>query len=117
MKGFEIYENAMGQYKAVKVGFSWPGFFFGGLWALFAKLWKVAGFIFGGLFALGMCLSGLSAESLDVVSNVINLGVAAFIGFQGNSWISSSLIAHGYELKGNVVAANKDAAIASYMRS
>jgi hypothetical protein len=29
MKSFNVYQSALGQYQAVKVGFSWPGFFFG----------------------------------------------------------------------------------------
>jgi hypothetical protein len=107
----------MGEYKAVKVGYSWPGFFFGALWALFAKLWKVAGIIIIGSFVLGMVLSGLPVETLDVVSNLLGLGISILVGFMGNSWIDGDLTSRGFELRDNVMAPNKDAAIALYLKS
>jgi uncharacterized protein YacL len=84
---------------------------------LFAKLWKVAGLIFAGLFIAGMCCAGLSAEASNAISNILTLAVSVFIGYQGNSWVESSLISRGYLLKDNVIAANKDAAIAEAMRA
>jgi len=38
MKIYEVYQHPVKGYAAVKIGFSWPGFFFGIIWALIKKL-------------------------------------------------------------------------------
>ncbi|WP_226912943.1 hypothetical protein [Halomonas sp. 3D7M] len=37
MKEFKIYMHPAGMHEAVKQGWSWPGFFFGPIWALVKK--------------------------------------------------------------------------------
>ena len=37
MKTYKIFKNPTGQYEAVKQGWSWPAFFFGGIWACVKK--------------------------------------------------------------------------------
>ena len=39
MKTYKIFKNPTGQYEAVKQGWSWPAFFFGGIWACVKKIW------------------------------------------------------------------------------
>ena len=42
MKTFKVYEHEIYGYEAVKQGFSWPALFFGFIWALVKKLWKIS---------------------------------------------------------------------------
>ena len=44
---YRVYKNPQNIYKAVKVGWSHPAFFFGFFWCLAKKLWVYAGIIFG----------------------------------------------------------------------
>lgn len=37
MKTYKIFKNPTGQYEAVKQGWSWPAFLFGGIWACVKK--------------------------------------------------------------------------------
>ena len=39
MKTYKIFKNPTGQYEAVKQGWSWPAFFFAGIWACVKKMW------------------------------------------------------------------------------
>jgi hypothetical protein len=41
LKDFKIYENPFGDQEAVKQGWSWPAFIFGGFWALWKNLWLI----------------------------------------------------------------------------
>ena len=53
MKVFTVYKHESKFYEAVKVGFSWPAFIFGGWWML------VKGFIFVLIFYIGsICING-----------------------------------------------------------
>jgi len=39
VKTFNIYHHPIHGYEAVKVGFSWPAFFFAFIWMLLKRLW------------------------------------------------------------------------------
>ena len=39
MKVYKIFKDSIGQYEAVKQGWSWPAFFFEGIWACVKKIW------------------------------------------------------------------------------
>ena len=43
MKTFNVYKHPTQGIEAVKIGFSWPAFFFGIIWMLVKKLWGLAG--------------------------------------------------------------------------
>jgi hypothetical protein len=42
MKTFKVFRHPTLGFQAVKEGFSWPGFFFGPIWAFAKKLWGYA---------------------------------------------------------------------------
>jgi hypothetical protein len=46
MKTFNVFKHPDKGFEAVKVGFSWPAFFFGILWMIAKKLWALAGLYF-----------------------------------------------------------------------
>ena len=39
MKTFQIYKHPISDIEAIKVGFSFPAFFFGWIWMFLKKLW------------------------------------------------------------------------------
>lgn len=54
MRTFRVYAHPTRGSEAVKVGFSWPAFWFGGFWMLAKKLWGYAIAWFSLWFVLSM---------------------------------------------------------------
>ncbi len=78
----------------VKEGFSWPGFFFTVVWALWSRLWLPAA-IFLAIEILWM----LAVEWFELhpaIGSIISLGLAAAIGFVANDLRRSDLFRRGY---------------------
>ncbi len=117
MKTFNIYANPQKQYKAVKIGWSWPGFFFCIVWALIKQMWAVAGILFAVFFVIGMLTAGMPEDVSNGLLNILSLGASLLVGFQGNNWVRANLLSRGYELIDTVTATNKEAAIALFLRS
>jgi len=120
VKQFKIYENPQGNFEAVKIGFCWPGFFFGAIWALFCKMWKLGLGIMGVAVLLGFIGSGVSieaAKTVELITNLFSIGVSFALGFKGNELREGDLLSKGYELKGTELFGNKDGAIAQYIKS
>lgn len=129
MKNYKIFKHQDGRIEAVKQGWSWPGFFFGLIWALVKKLWNVAGALVAVMIAFWVISFALipnpndytsyyefeqamSAFNVwDKISTVISLIIAIFIGSKGNSFRESNLLKNGYVLIGTAIAANPDMAI------
>ena len=116
MKVFTVYKHESKGYEAVKVGFSWPAFIFGGWWML------VKGFIFVLIFYIAVyVLMAIYYNDLDMNAPynandffvfVISLILWFYPGFYGNSWLNKKYRNKGYtELKA-IPASSKEAAIA-----
>jgi hypothetical protein len=95
----------------VKRGFSWPGFFFGCIWALSRQLWWQ-----GGLLVLFSVLWGAVTLGGAVGSAVFRVFLyllySVFVGFKGNSWRARNLEARGYLLLGAINARDPQDALA-----
>lgn len=134
MKFYKVYQHQDGRTEAVKQGWSWPGFLFGMIWALCKKLWAVAGIIFAICLVIGVVSFMLepnpydyastyqyydamrSVQIWDIVTNIISLGIAVFLGVKGNSLRETNLISRGYTFIGSVTAVNPDMAIAEAIK-
>ena len=117
MKNFAIYQNPMGQRKAVKMGFSWPAFFFNIFWALFKKLWLVFAISIILLLVSGMILGvSFPAEDADAISTFFGLVVAIIYGAYGNRWHIKDLNRRGYEDVGQCTGSNPEGAIAAHVK-
>ena len=118
MKQFKVYENPLGNYEAVKQGWSWVAFFFTAIWAMIAKMWGLGIGILVGMFILGMIIgaSGTIFQGGEALINIVGIVVGMVFGINGNKWRESSLSGRGYELKDTVTAANKEGAIALYVK-
>ncbi|QEY25047.1 DUF2628 domain-containing protein [Neisseria animalis] len=123
MKQYKIYENeATKKIEAVKIGWSWPGFFFGLIWALVKKLWAVA----IGLLVLQIINLLLSAmleagdnDVLIIISSIFflltSIVIPIIIGVQGNSWREKKLISRGFVYKDVINAGTPEGALSFYM--
>lgn len=132
MKNYNIYKHSDGKIEAVKQGWSWPAFFFGGIWALIKQLWMVAGLIFAYAIISSIIIQSVTpsydyyeysgedlsqAFLLQNISLLIQLGIAIFLGVKGNTLREANLIKRGYECIGNINAVNPDSAISDALKN
>jgi hypothetical protein len=102
--------------EAVKIGFSWPAFFFSSIWALFCKLWLIGlGTIAASILLTRILESGTSGTSNELTFNLISIAVSVFFGMQGNAWRAADLHTRGFEEQALVDAKNKESAIAQFL--
>lgn len=133
MKFYKIYKHPSGKLEAVKVGWSWPAFFFNFIWALIKKLWLVA----FALIILHIVLGGINLAVIPSIRDyptiyayelaldlfykehwlfnsfmwLMSIGMAAIMGLKGNMFREHKLINLNCQLVTSVHAANPDAAI------
>ena len=115
MKYFDVFEHPMRGIKAIKHGFSWPGFFFGGFWALFHQLWLAALLLFVGVSIAIPVLSMIFRSTLQTWV-LLWLAIWVFVGFAGNDWRRVNLPKRGFTYVGTEQADTPDAAIAKVIR-
>jgi len=119
VKTFEVYKHPTLGFEAVKVGFSWPAFFFGFIWMLVSKLWGKAGLWFG-LYMIAAIVEAVTDTATDeglqaIVYLLLTAGyfaLALIPAFQGNAWRIANLQSRGFSLVNTLQAETKDAAIA-----
>src|SRR5215475_1597043 len=110
-RSFEIFKSAEGDLRAVKRGFSWPGFFFAWIWALLGRLWLIGIVLFILFSILSLIRLALSWEGTFIVF-LASLAIQIAVGLKGNSWKSRSLRDHGYLYLGTIEARNPADAVA-----
>lgn len=115
MKTFAIYSKPNSEKVAIKVGISWPAFFFGGFWAFYKRMW-------GMMFAY--IAIALSSGIIDMVveetpdNEVVGLicylaliAVSVWMSLRANEWVEDKLERKGYSYEGKVEASNRSRAI------
>ena len=112
MKVFTVYKHQTKGYVAVKVGFSWPAFFFSGFWMI------GKGFLFLSIFYL-IAIPAINIYLYDGPQTpnewfIAFIGVILWFypGFYGNSWLHKKYINKGYTEVKAIPATSKEAAIA-----
>ena len=112
MKVFTVYKHPTKGYAAVKVGFSWPAFFFSGFWMI------GKGFLFLSIFYL-IAIPAINIYLYDGPQTpnewfIAFIGVLLWFypGFYGNSWLNKKYINKGYTGAKAIPATSKEAAIA-----
>lgn len=129
MKNYKIFKHQDGRIEAVKQGWSWPGFFFGIIWALIKKLWGLVGILVVVMVVFGVVDFTMAPNPNDyndyyqlqeaissynmwsMASNVISIIIAIIIGIKGNDLREKNLLSKGYVLINTIFAANPDMAI------
>jgi len=93
-------------------GFSWGAFFFTLLWALWHRLWVIAGLLFLVFAGLSLVLSLQLAD--PVVVSVIQFGLGLLLGFEAHHLRIWSLERTGYRQVAFITAGNREAAELTY---
>src|SRR5579871_5103138 len=100
---YKVFKHPDHGFKAVKEGFSWPGFFLNFIWALSAQLWLASGILLA--IAVGIFFLVRGMTSADVgIPILVGLAVAGITGWNGNTWKTRNLYDHGYALLGRMHA-------------
>lgn len=117
MKQYKVFKHPSGDIEAVKIGWSWPAFFFDAIWALVKKQWALGVTAFICFFALGFVLGGSGAgPSIDAIVNIPGFIFKIICGANGNSWREKNLISRGYVQVDLVTAANPESAVAQCLQ-
>ena len=110
MKKFCILEHPTLGFRAVKIGFSWPGFFLLGVWMIYHKLWLHL----LGLVVVNLCIAAFQIS--EEISMIVQFAIMLFIGYNGNRWLVMKWLKKGYEAKGLVFATSKEHAITKFVK-
>lgn len=95
-----LYFNPRRGVVSVKLGFCWPAFFFGSLWAMVHHMWvPYALMLLSAELVFGLLL-GIAQASHDpafiAVTLLAGLAMALVRGHLGNRWYAASLRQRGY---------------------
>ena len=110
MKTFEVFHHSTEGYAAVKVGVSFPAFFFDWMWACYVRLWSWA----GGLLVFSLAI-GVLGGALEDLYLPLWLGYVIF-----KAWFAwkkayvlrrDDLVARGYALVRSVKASGRRQAL------
>ena len=88
----------------VKDGFSWPAFFFTGIWALWHRLWLFALIVFASGFAVGFASDFLDLDPLTDAA--VGLAWAVLVGYEANDARRRALARRDFDLKDIVLGQN-----------
>ena len=112
MTQYKIFKNPLGQMEAIKQGWSWPGFVFGPIWALFKKMWALGiGTLVGGII-----LISILEAILGNIGNGLGAGISVMFGMYGNKWREGNLKYRGYDEVSTIIGSNPEGAVATYLK-
>ncbi|MFK4017349.1 DUF2628 domain-containing protein [Cobetia marina] len=115
MASFRILTHPEHGTRAVKIGWSWPAFFFGLFWALYKRMWLLAASLFGFIVLSSVFIPATMEGQL--ISNVLFLGLNLTISMKGNQWYASLLETQGFTQQAQVEARNPGDALAVHANS
>ncbi len=92
----------------VKEGFSWPAFFFSVLWALWHRLWLVAGLFFLVQVAVSLVLAVWKPD--PVSASAVSVGAALIVAYVANDLRRWTLGRRGFVETAVVAADGRDGA-------
>jgi uncharacterized protein DUF2628 len=112
---FEIFKHPIRGYRAVKSGFSWPGFLFTLLWALTRQMWFVGAALLSVHVAL-VAFWWLAFRGDAFAGGLLSLVFCLVVGFKGNSWRAKWMEARGFEYVCAVSAGSGRSALAKLVQ-
>jgi hypothetical protein len=120
IRTFKVFKHPTLGYHAVKVGFSWPGLFFSGIWLLLKRLWGYALVFLSITMVLSFVEAGFEKEE-NIAGMILTLwleiGMYIFVGVKGNDWYADSLLKREFELIDTVEAETPGSAIDKYIKA
>jgi hypothetical protein len=114
MQQYNIYKHPAGMTEAVKLGWSWPAFFFPLIWALIKKLWGIVWSILGISVFLAIVIGDPAA--IFGLNMIISVVASVILGMKGNSWREKNLTTRGFEKADTVSAATPEGAVALHLK-
>ncbi len=117
---FKVFRHSVAGYRAVKVGFSWPGLLFSGVWLLLKRLWGHALIFLSITLFFSLIEAGFEKEENTagmLLMLWLEIGLYIIVGVKGNQWYADSLLRREFELIGIVEAETPDAAIEKHMKA
>lgn len=115
MASFCILTHPEHKTRVVKIGWSWPAFFFGLFWALYKRMWLLAASLFGFIVLSSVFIP--ATEGGELISNVLFIGLNLTISMKGNQWYASLLETQGFNREAQVEARNPNHALAVHANS
>lgn len=99
MSRYHVWRNPSGSTQIVKVGWSWPAFLFGGLWALYKRMTLLG----VGMLLLAWILNTLAVLAFGEGEEDVGLLISASLfgiifGANGNTWREKYLTVRGFTL-------------------
>ncbi|MFM2310296.1 MAG: hypothetical protein RLY87_2418 [Chloroflexota bacterium] len=117
MKRFRILSHPVFPSVAIKIGWSWLGFFFGYFWLLYHKIWSYGFGIPVLSFIIGSGIDLVASPPINVIlGSLLGFCVTVFIGVQGHELRIENLLSRGYTFQANVEATNSEHALAIFMQ-
>ena len=111
MKTFKVFKHPELGYRAVKIGFSWPGFLFAVIWLLLKKLWGHTLIVVSSIILLTLIELFFNNTQTSLMVILLEFGVYFFVGVNGNEWRAANLRERGFELIDTLQAETPAAAI------
>lgn len=115
-----LFWRPSGELVAVKEGWCWPAFLYGGLWALHQRLWAVA----GGYAAVILACIVIEAEIVEfgpvlrIWVTLLGFAAAVVLGMCGNDLRGDRLLKMGYRRARKMVhATSAKQAVQTYLAS
>lgn len=109
MKAYKVYKHPVKGYKAIKQGFSWPGFFLAFFWAFYKRLWLIGTVLL--IIAIVSYPYKAYPLGLRAVLELFQIGMSIYVGKHGNKWREHSLKDRGFRFQREVTAKTGDAAV------
>ena len=99
------YRHARHGIAKVKLGFSWPAFFFGALWAAAKRMWFPEFLLLlvaeAGLWLVTGVAGANQNGAIALLGLAANVAFAVICGRRGNRWLAASLLRRGYQVQGS----------------
>lgn len=117
MSKYSVYKHPVNGFEAIKVGFTWPGFFLTWIWAYTKQLWVQGSILLVSvMLANSFVLWGLSEGGgnglFKMISLVLLLTPSLVAGLLGNAWREKSMEPRGYGNKRTIESRTPDGATA-----
>lgn len=116
MRTFKVFEHQTRGFEAVKIGFSWPCFFFGLIWALAKKLWALAAVVAGVTTIVTVLDLAIGSIAFSMLINLAFMAGWIALAFHGNQIRESVLYDRGYRLVTELQADSPADAITNAIR-
>ena len=111
---YRIYSDTEGELEAIKVGWSWPAFFFNVIWALTKGMWVLVITILLIFLVAGMFVRMTDGDIMW--TNGLSLALSLIMGATANPLQARKLATYGFEPIATVSANSPEQAVSRYLQ-